>query len=160
MNVPPVKKREYRPGVGIFLLNSAHLVWVGRRFGVTSEAWQMPQGGIDAGETAEAAALRELAEETGVTSDLAEIVAASRGWHHYDLPSDLMDQTWGGRYRGQRQKWYVMRFLGHDGDIDIATEHPEFSEWRWCEAADLVRHIVEFKRSLYAALVKEFAAFL
>ena len=156
----PVAKREYRPGVGIILMNSAHLVWVGRRFGVTSEAWQMPQGGIDPGESAEAAAGRELAEETGVAPGLAEIVAVSSGWHQYDVPAELMTTAWGGRYRGQRQKWYVMRFLGADTDIDIATDEPEFSEWRWCEAAQLTRHIVDFKRPLYTALVKEFAAFL
>ncbi len=153
------EEQEYRPGVGIILLNSARLVWVGWRFGVTSDAWQMPQGGIDAGESPEAAALRELEEETGVTSGRVEIIAASSGWHSYDLPPELTKQAWGGRYRGQRQKWYVMRFLGHDSDIDIATEHAEFSHWRWCEAADLTRHIIDFKRPLYAALTEEFAAF-
>ena len=151
---------EYRPAVGIILLNSARHVWVGRRFDLTAEAWQMPQGGIDAGETAEAAALRELAEETGVTSGLAEIIAVSRGWHQYDVPPEMTKLAWGGRYKGQRQKWYVMRFHGHDSDIDIATAEPEFSHWRWSPAADLTRHIVDFKRPLYAALIEEFSAFL
>jgi putative (di)nucleoside polyphosphate hydrolase len=153
------QEKEYRPGVGIILLNSARLVWVGQRFGATSDAWQMPQGGIDAGESAEAAALRELAEETGVTPRLVEIIAASSGWHQYDLPPELTKRAWGGRYRGQRQKWYVMRFLGSDSDVDIATEDAEFSEWRWCEAAELVDNIIDFKRPLYAALVREFAVF-
>lgn len=159
-NPPQGTASEYRPAVGIILLNSARLVWVGRRFGLTAEAWQMPQGGIDAGETAEAAALRELAEETGVTSDLAEIIAVSRGWHQYDVPPEMTKLAWGGRYKGQRQKWYVMRFHGHDSAIDIATAEPEFSEWRWSPAADLTRHIVDFKRPLYAALIEEFSAFL
>jgi len=160
MTGPPADARGYRPGAGIVLLNSARQVWVGQRFGVTSQAWQMPQGGIDAGETAEAAALRELQEETGIAPALAEIVAASRDWYHYDLPPEMGNNVWGGRYKGQRQRWYVMRYLGRDSDIDIATDEPEFSAWRWSEPADLPRHIVPFKRPLYEALLKEFAAFL
>jgi len=153
-------RRQYRPGVGIILLNSEHHVWVGRRYGITSEAWQMPQGGIDEGETPETAAQRELEEETGVTSDLAEILAVSRGWHQYELPLKLTKTAWGGRYRGQRQKWFVMRFLGSDRDINIQTAHPEFSEWKWSEPAGLTRDIIDFKRELYTALTTEFAAFL
>ena len=159
-NLPPDTTSEYRPAVGIILLNSAQLVWVGQRFGVTAEAWQMPQGGIDLGETAEAAALRELNEETGVSSGLAEIIAVSRGWHQYDVPPEMAKLAWGGRYKGQRQKWYVIRFHGRDSDIDIAKAEPEFSEWRWSSAADLTRNIVDFKRQLYTALIKEFSAFL
>jgi putative (di)nucleoside polyphosphate hydrolase len=149
----------YRPGVGVLLMNGERHVWVGRRFDVTSHAWQMPQGGIDPGESPEAAAVRELEEETGVRPNLVEIVAVSRGWHRYDLPADMMKQAWQGRYRGQRQKWFVMRFLGGDRDIDIATEHPEFSEWRWSNAVDLQRDVIEFKRPLYTALIDEFSAF-
>ena len=160
MNDATSTNTEYRPCVGIILMNPAGHVWVGRRFGITSEAWQMPQGGIDPGETPEAAALRELAEETGVTADLAEIIAVSAGWHQYDVPPELTKSVWAGRYRGQRQKWYVMRFHGGDGDIEIATEEPEFSEWRWSPPADLVQRIVDFKRPLYLALVEEFSAFL
>jgi len=160
MNGVVKDEQKYRPGVGIILLNSVHRIWVGQRYGITSEAWQMPQGGIDEGETPETAALRELEEETGVTSGLAEILAVSRDWHHYDLPAELTKIAWGGRYRGQRQKWFVMRFLGNDGDINIQTAHPEFSEWRWSKTADLERHIIEFKRELYAALREEFSAFL
>ncbi len=160
MNGTAGDERQYRPGVGVILMNSAHGVWVGRRYGVTAEAWQMPQGGIDEGESPEAAALRELEEETGVTPDLAEILAVSRGWHQYDVPAELTKTVWQGRFRGQRQKWFVMRFLGGDGDINIETEHPEFSEWRWTAPADLERDVIDFKRPLYAALTKEFAAYL
>ena len=156
----PVEERGYRPCAGIMLLNSASHVWVGRRLDMTSHAWQMPQGGIDPGETAEAAALRELEEETGVAPALVKIVAASRDWYRYDLPPELVRDRWGGRYKGQRQRWYVMRFLGQDSDINIATEVPEFCEWRWSEAAELPHHIVPFKRPVYEALLKEFAAFL
>ena len=159
-NLSPDTTSEYRPAVGIMLLNSAQLVWVGQRFGVTAEAWQMPQGGIDLGETAEAAALRELNEETGISSSLAEIIAVSRDWHQYDVPPEMAKMAWGGRYKGQRQKWYVIRFHGRDSDIDIAKAGPEFSEWRWSSAADLTRNIVGFKRQLYTALIKEFSAFL
>ncbi len=160
MNGTAENERAYRPGVGVILLNSAHRVWVGRRYGLTSEAWQMPQGGIDEGESPEAAALRELEEETGVSPDLAEILAVSRHWHQYEVPAELTKTVWQGRFRGQRQKWFVMRFLGGDGDINIETEHPEFSEWRWSASIDLERNVIDFKRPLYAALTKEFAAYL
>lgn len=153
-------RRQYRLGVGIILLNLDHRVWVGRRYGTASDAWQMPQGGIDEGETPEAAALRELEEETGIASGLIEILAVSRGWHQYDLPPKLAKTAWDGRYRGQRQKWYVMRFLGKDSDINIQTTHPEFSEWRWSKPAELERHVIDFKRKLYAALIREFTSFL
>lgn len=160
MNQMPVEERGYRPCAGIMLLNAACEVWVGRRRDMTIHAWQMPQGGIDPGETAEAAALRELEEETGIAPALTEIVAASRDWHQYDLPADMLNNAWGGRYKGQRQRWYVMRFLGRDSDINIATDEPEFAEWRWSPAAELPHHIVPFKRPLYEALIEEFAAFL
>ncbi len=160
MNQTRVEERGYRPCAGIMLINPARAVWVGRRRDMTTHAWQMPQGGIDAGETAEAAALRELEEETGVAPALAEIVAASRDWYQYDLPPELLNNAWGGRYKGQRQRWYVMRFLGRDSDINIATHEPEFSEWRWSPAAELPHHIVPFKRPIYEALIEEFAAFL
>ena len=152
--------QRYRPGVGIILLNSKHHVWIGRRGDITSEAWQMPQGGIEEGETSEMSALRELEEETGVTSDLTEILAVSRGWYQYNLPSKLIKTAWGGRYRGQRQRWYVMRFLGNNNDINIQTEHPEFSDWRWSDPATLASYTIDFKRELYVSLIKEFKAFL
>jgi putative (di)nucleoside polyphosphate hydrolase len=159
-NEQPATESSYRPCAGIMLLNSARQVWVGRRLDMTSHAWQMPQGGIDAGETAEAAARRELEEETGIVPARTEIIAASRDWHQYDLPPEMLNGAWGGRYKGQRQKWYVMRFLGDDSHININTHEPEFAEWRWSEANELPHNIVPFKRPLYEALLVEFAAFL
>ena len=145
----------YRDGVGVMLLNADNQVFVARRIDMTSEAWQMPQGGIDAGEEPRAAALRELEEEIGTHK--AAIIAESRDWLSYDLPPELVGKLWGGRYRGQRQKWFVMRFEGEDSDINIATEHPEFCEWKWTPMHTLPDIIVPFKRANYAALVKEFA---
>lgn len=144
----------YRPGVGVLLLNSKGKVFVGRRIDTTAEAWQLPQGGIDPGESPREAALRELEEETGVT--LVEIVGESRGWLSYDLPPDIAGKVWRGRFRGQRQKWFAMRFLGEDSDIDIATEHPEFEDWRWVDLGEVPAQIVAFKRQLYDAILEEF----
>ncbi len=148
----------YRPCVGIMLLNHANLVFVARRIDMSEEAWQMPQGGIDDGEEPRAAALRELKEEIG--TDKAIILAESRGWLRYDLPTELAGQAWGGRYRGQRQKWFAMRFVGSDSDIDLATDHPEFSDWKWMVPASLPRFIVPFKRQLYVDILTEFAPLL
>lgn len=144
----------YRPCVGIMLVNGEGRVLVARRIDMPSEAWQMPQGGIDEGEDPRAAALRELEEEVGTAK--AEIVAESRDWLSYDLPADLQGKLWKGRYRGQRQKWFLMRFTGTDADIDIATRNPEFSHWKWADAEGLPDYIVPFKRSLYQAVVAEF----
>lgn len=144
----------YRPCVGIMLLNADNKVFVARRIDTRAEAWQMPQGGIDEGEDALTAALREMREEIG--TDNAEIIAESAGWLEYDLPEDLVPKLWGGRYRGQKQKWFVLRYLGQDSDIDINTETPEFLEWKWAEMQDLPSLIVPFKRALYERLVNEF----
>src|SRR5438034_9930760 len=126
MTLPDSELALYRPAVGIMLLNPAGRIFVGRRIDMPAglAAWQMPQGGIDAGETPRQAALRELKEEIGTAK--AEIVGESRGWLQYDLPAELAGRIWGGRYRGQRLKWLVMRFTGSDSDINLATEHPEF----------------------------------
>jgi putative (di)nucleoside polyphosphate hydrolase len=148
----------YRAAVGIMLLNGAGLVFVARRIDMAAEAWQMPQGGIDDGETPRGAALRELKEEIG--TDKAVVLGESRDWLRYDLPAELAGQAWGGRYRGQRQKWFAMRFTGSDGDIDLATEHPEFSEWKWVPPTSLPRFIIPFKRQLYVDVLAEFAALL
>jgi putative (di)nucleoside polyphosphate hydrolase len=145
----------YRPNVGIMLLDRRNRVFVARRIDTPGEAWQMPQGGIDEGEEPRRAALRELKEEIG--TDHAEILAETRGWLRYDLPAEIAGRIWGGRYRGQRQKWFAMRFLGGDAEIDLATGHPEFSGWKWVPPAELPGLIVPFKRPLYVALLEEFA---
>lgn len=145
----------YRPCVGIMLLNPRGQVFVARRIDMPSEAWQMPQGGIDEGEPPQIAALRELREEIG--TDKAEVLAESRGWMNYDLPPELIGKLWGGRYRGQTQKWFVMRFTGSDSDINIATEVPEFLDWKWAEIERVPSLIVPFKRKLYEQIVAEFA---
>jgi putative (di)nucleoside polyphosphate hydrolase len=146
----------YRPAVGIMLLNPAGLAFVGRRIDMPARlaAWQMPQGGIDPGETPSQAAFRELEEEVG--TDKAEIVAETPGWLHYDLPTDIASRMWSGRWRGQRQKWFLMRFTGSDADINPATEHPEFDAWEWVEPRRLPELIVPFKRQLYRDLLAEF----
>jgi putative (di)nucleoside polyphosphate hydrolase len=117
-------------------------------------AWQMPQGGVDPSETPRQAAMRELEEEIGTTK--ADILAESRVWLKYDLPVELAGGIWGGRYRGQRQKWFVMRFTGSDADINLATEHPEFDAWQWVAADRLPDLIVSFKRQLYIDILAEF----
>ena len=144
----------YRRNVGLMLLNPQGLAWVGQRLDRTDDAWQMPQGGIDAGETPEAAALRELEEEIGTAK--AEILCETQGWLTYDLPPDLAARFWKGRWRGQAQRWFALRFTGTDRDIDIATKHPEFGAWRWIPRADLPRLIVPFKRPVYEAVVEIF----
>lgn len=144
----------YRPCVGIMLFNREGRVFVARRIDMVSDAWQMPQGGIDPGENPAAAAFRELGEEIGTRT--AAIMAATEDWLDYDLPVELIAKLWKGRYRGQRQKWFVMRFLGVDADIDIETEKPEFCEWKWVAPPELPGLIVPFKRDLYAELVRRF----
>jgi len=150
----------YRRCVGVMLLNGAGKVFVGQRNDRFGEAWQMPQGGVDRGETPRDAALRELREETGVTADLVRILAETRDWLAYDLPHDIVPHIWKGRYRGQEQKWFLMRFLGTDDQIDIATEYPEFTHWRWLATDKLVDSIVPFKREVYRRVLAEFAPHL
>ena len=147
----------YRPCAGIMLLNSKGHVFVGKRIDSERDAWQMPQGGIDPGEDPEVAAIRELGEETGIAPDLVTVIAKSADEHLYDLPAEMIGILWKGRYRGQRQTWFLMRFEGTDADIDIATEHPEFERWQWVLPARLVDLIVPFKKELYANVVAEFS---
>lgn len=159
MSVDP-ETLPYRPCVGVVLINDQGLIFAGQRVDNPTPAWQMPQGGIDEGEKPRAAALRELWEETGVTADLVEFVAKTHGWVTYDLPSELLGKVWGGKYRGQRQKWFLFRFKGRDDQVQIATEHPEFDKWRWIGAGEMVASIVPFKRAVYEEVVRHFRAYL
>jgi putative (di)nucleoside polyphosphate hydrolase len=142
------------------LINADGKVFVGQRMDSTLEAWQMPQGGIDPGEDAQTAALRELGEETGVAPEHAELVAEAPGEFTYDLPPELIGKVWKGKWRGQRQRWFLYRFLGTDADIDIATEHQEFRAWRWIDPADLPAMIVPFKKALYEDVLAALAPHL
>lgn len=147
----------YRRNVGVMLVNEAGHVFVGQRMDSESAAWQMPQGGIDAGEDPRAAALRELQEETGVTPDLVTVEAETQGWIPYDLPHDIVPRIWKGRYKGQEQKWFLLRFHGTDEQVRIdADDHQEFSEWRWLAPDEVVAQIVPFKRAVYARVLAAF----
>jgi len=149
-------KLPYRSNVGIMMVNEKGYVFVGQRLDNNQNAWQMPQGGIDAGEDPETAAYRELLEETGIKKQDVRFVASSSKWLSYDLPEDLIPILWNGKFRGQKQKWFLFKFLGEDGDINIATEHPEFSKWKWISKENLLKEIVPFKKSVYENVLKEF----
>src|SRR3954463_8824162 len=144
----------YRPCVGAMVLNRQGRVFIGKRIDQTLEAWQMPQGGIDEGETPEQALQRELREEIG--TDRVEILREHPDWLTYELPDHLIGVAWNGRYRGQRLKWFAARFLGNDGEINVATPHQEFSEWKWVPVGDLMKLIVPFKRDIYAKVIEAF----
>ena len=150
----------YRPAVGVMLLNRERKVWVGQRLDSTLEAWQMPQGGLDAGESPLEGAYRELEEETGIARRLVELVDQAKEELTYDLPDDLIGKVWKEPWRGQRQTWFLMRFLGQDSDVNIATPDPEFRAWKWAEPAELPALIVPFKKKLYEDLVEAFADWL
>jgi putative (di)nucleoside polyphosphate hydrolase len=150
----------YRPCVGLVVMNPANRVFAGQRLdgvgGKLADAWQMPQGGIDPGEEPHTAALRELAEETGIPSGAVEVLAETPDWIRYDLPHELVPKLWKGRFRGQMQRWFLLRFTGAESLIRIDTPHPEFRAWAWMDPGDLIDRIVPFKRATYEAV---FAAF-
>ena len=147
------KNLPLRPGVGIILLNSENKVFVGKRVDNPLNFWQMPQGGIDKNEKVLEAAIRELKEETGITT--VKLIKELNYWLEYDLPKNLIDKIWKGKYRGQRQKWFVMQFIGSKKDININTEHPEFLEWKWIHYSELPKVVVNFKVKVYEKLVGE-----
>lgn len=146
----------YRPCVGVMLANTRGHIFVGQRMDRDTDAWQMPQGGVDPGEKTLDAAIRELWEETGVVEKLVSVEAESRALIRYDLPHDVVPKIWKGKYRGQEQKWFLFRFHGSDDQIDIATAHPEFSAWKWMPNDELVANIVPFKAEVYRQVLAEF----
>ena len=150
----------YRPAAAVMLLNSDNKVFVAQRIDSSLEAWQMPQGGLDPGEDAQAGALRELEEETGIGAHLVQIIARASRDLLYDLPPELHGRMWGGRYGGQTQAWFLARFLGTDTDVNLDTEHPEFNAWQWVDPWRLPDLIVPFKKRLYEDVLDQFSTHL
>ena len=151
-----IENLPYRPCVGLMVLNREGQIFAGQRLDSPDGAWQMPQGGIDDGESPAEAAFREVQEETGISPDKVKVIRESDRWLHYDLPAPLSRRIWKGRYRGQKQRWFAMRFLGSDADIDLEFHKPEFGAFRWASVADLPDLIVPFKRDTYEQVVDEF----
>lgn len=150
----------YRSGVGIMIINGNKEIFVGKRIDNHSDAWQMPQGGLDAGESEDDAMIRELREETGIIKDNVKLIRKSERYYYYNLPYKLQKKFWGGKYLGQRQRWYLVEFIGEESAINIKTEDPEFSEWKWVGSKEVVGSIVPFKREMYEDVLQEFAEFL
>ena len=156
MTPAEIERLPYRPCVGLVVMNAAGEVFAGQRIDNPGDAWQMPQGGVDEGETPVQAALRELGEETGIGEDSVEILAETADWIPYDLPHDLVPKLWKGRFRGQTQKWFLLRFDGDDAEIDIEKDNREFSRWTWMSPDDLIERIVPFKKPTYAQVFADF----
>jgi len=150
----------YRSGVGVMLVNKHKKIFVGKRIDNQSDSWQMPQGGIDAGEDEDVAMFRELKEETGIANNFVKIIKKSDNYFYYDLPYKLQKKFWGGKYLGQRQRWYLLEFEGEDADINISLQEPEFCEWKWVDKINVIELIVNFKRELYQQVINEFNDFL
>ena len=152
--------KDYRPNVGMMIINQKKEIFVGKRIDHPSNFWQMPQGGIDAQEIPSIAALREMDEEVGIKKNKVDLLTESKDWYYYSIPSDLAKTLWKGKYKGQRQKWFLYKFKGTEKDINIHTEHPEFSDYKWVTKDFLVPNIVPFKKKIYGKLLLEFKDYL
>ena len=152
--------KDYRPNVGMMIINQKKEIFVGKRIDHPSEFWQMPRGGIDAKEIPSIAALREMEEEVGIKENKVEMLTESQDWYYYSIPKDLAETLWKGKYKGQRQKWFLYKFKGTDKDINIHTEHAEFSDYKWVTKDFLVPNIVPFKKEIYEKLLVEFQDYL
>ena len=148
----------FRPGVGMMIIDKDDRVFVGKRIDSKANGWQMPQGGIDLGETPSSAAMREMEEEIGCGA--GHIIAESKNWYSYRVPDFLIPRLWDGRYCGQKQKWFLIRFTGKDSDINVKTLHPEFDQWKWVKFDELLTHVIPFKLKLYRQVVQEFRQIL
>ena len=150
-----ISSLPYRLGVGLVIINNQSEIFTGRRLDNT-KAWQMPQGGIDDNEIPLETAYREMSEETGIQKRKVALLKQSKLWYRYDLPQEIQSKFWGGKFRGQSQKWFLFKFIGINSDINIETKYPEFSDWRWSKKTDMLNSIVPFKKSLYRSVLKDF----